>query len=121
MCRELGIPCNIMVHATHAWNLVWLDGRWKVVDLTSDVQREVYGADTSEITNAELTVCYNGFCQPAKTKFGTQYSVGTHRYSLDEASVKKYHININTYGLYTKESIKKYLGVTYAERSANLP
>lgn len=120
MCRELGIPCNVMAHDLHAWNIVWLDGRWKVVDLTSDIQRKVYGADTNEITNAELIVCYKGFCQPAKIKFGTQYSVGTHRYSLDEASVKKYHININTYGLYTKESIQKYLGVTYAEREANM-
>lgn len=112
MCRELGIPCNVMSNGQHAWNLVWLGGRWRVVDVTPDVQRRVYGADASKVENAELTVRYEGFCEPAITKFGVLYSIGTHPYSLDAASVKKYPIVINSHCLYTRDSIKSYLGLS---------
>ena len=102
-------PCNVMSNESHTWNLVWLDGRWRVVGLTPDVRRRVYGADTAKVENAELAVRYEGLCEPAKAKFDAAYSVGTYEYSLDAAA-------INTYCLYTRNSIKSSLGLSAQER-----
>ena len=117
MCRALGIPCNVMSNKSHAWNLVWLDGRWRVFDLTEDVQRKVYGADATKVENAGLTVRYDGFCEPAKAKFGAAYSVGTNPHGLDAASMEKHLVAINTYGLYTRENIEAYLGLSSYQRA----
>lgn len=118
MCRELGIPCNVMSNETHAWNLVWLDGRWRVIDLTPDVRRRVYGIDTTKVENPELTVCYDGFCEPAKTKFDAAYSIGTAPYGLNAASMKRHLVAINTHSLYTRENIESTLSLSSYERAS---
>lgn len=34
MCRHHGIPCTSVENADHAFNAVWLNGRWNGIDLT---------------------------------------------------------------------------------------
>ncbi len=64
MCREYGIPCVVLTNDTHAWNALYLKGRWYEVDLTVDTNRTVKGKDTTDITDADKQYCYTGFCRP---------------------------------------------------------
>ena len=63
MCRECGIPCVVLSNSTHAWNAVYIDGKWREIDLTEDVNRFVDGADTNIVTGTSL-YCYRGFLAP---------------------------------------------------------
>lgn len=105
MCRELGIPCNVMDNQIHAWNVVWLDGRWRLFDLTRDVQRMVYGENVNLVTDADQAVCYDGFDLAANVPYPHYYTSGTSRMALDPTSVEKFRTAINGYSLYTKEHI----------------
>lgn len=52
MCRSQGIPCKLVkgyvknVNGYHAWNRVYVDGQWKVVDTTSDAVYRASGYST---------------------------------------------------------------------------
>ncbi|MBR1384639.1 MAG: hypothetical protein IJ555_12650 [Ruminococcus sp.] len=63
MCREQGIPCVVINSKSHAWNAVYVDGKWYEIDLTRDVNRFVYGVDTNEVSGDRL-YCYDGFFKP---------------------------------------------------------
>lgn len=65
MCRSVGVPVVTLDTEKHCWNLVYLDGKWREVDLTTDVKRKVYGEDMTEIRNADKIIyCYKGYCAP---------------------------------------------------------
>lgn len=64
MCRECGIPCVVLNNNNHAWNAVYIDGRWYEIDLTIDTNRCVYGADTNDVSNEDMLYWYSGFCTP---------------------------------------------------------
>lgn len=36
MCSRIGVPCAMVSGANHAWNRVYLDGKWQFVDCTWD-------------------------------------------------------------------------------------
>lgn len=40
MCRELGVPCRVLYdeRINHTFNIVYLNGHWDIVDLTSSVK-----------------------------------------------------------------------------------
>lgn len=42
MCREVNIPCLLCSNneIMHMWNAVYLDGTWKMIDLSEDVERK---------------------------------------------------------------------------------
>lgn len=63
MCRENGIPCVVLNNDSHAWNAIYVGGRWYEVDLTIDTNRLVYDEDTNRVTGSRL-YCYDGFCMP---------------------------------------------------------
>ena len=52
MCRSQGIPCTLVKGNTsigyHAWNLVYLDGAWTAVDVTSAV---IYRASATSLSD----------------------------------------------------------------------
>ena len=45
MCRELGIPCHVMSNKTHGWNIVYLNGRWEIVDVNAGIRSARVGTD----------------------------------------------------------------------------
>lgn len=45
MCRELGIPCHAMSNETHGWNIVYLNGRWEIVDVVNGLRSAYVGTD----------------------------------------------------------------------------
>lgn len=67
MSRELGIPCNSVETETHTWNVVYVDGTWYEIDMTTDINRYVYGEDVTSVTNPDRTVAYGAFMS-AKTR-----------------------------------------------------
>lgn len=62
MCRSVGVPAVTLDTDKHCWNLIYLDGKWLEVDLTTDVKRKVYGEDMTEVRNADSIYCYKGYC-----------------------------------------------------------
>ena len=60
MCREHNIPCVVLNSSTHAWNAAYLNNEWIEIDLTQDVNRCVYGEDTTDVKGTSL-YCYTGF------------------------------------------------------------
>lgn len=61
MCRSVGIPAVTVDTDKHTWNAIYLNGRWIEVDMTVDVQREVFTEDVSNISNANSKYGYNGY------------------------------------------------------------
>ncbi len=65
MTRSVGIPCKLVkgyadnVNGYHAWNEVGIDGKWVVVDTTSDMQLRAVGkAYTMEKPTASYSKTY---------------------------------------------------------------
>lgn len=61
MCRAQGIPTSTIITKTHIWNVVYLDGVWTEIDMTYDINRAVYGKDTSKVSNATDIYDYEGY------------------------------------------------------------
>ena len=62
MCRSVGIPAVTADTLTHTWNLIYIDGEWHEVDMTTDIRREVRSEDVTKVSNADEIHCYNGYC-----------------------------------------------------------
>ena len=47
MCRELGIPCHAMSTSSpnHIFNVVYLNGRWEIVDVNVGIRGAYVGTD----------------------------------------------------------------------------
>ena len=61
MCREVNIPCLLCSSnkEMHMWNLIYLDGEWKMIDLSEDVERNNTTEEIKHPTaNAENTHCF---------------------------------------------------------------
>ena len=60
MCRSQGIPCTIekgYVKGTyHAWNKVYVNGKWKKVDITAEISKK--NASTISVSGYKLIVIY---------------------------------------------------------------
>lgn len=61
MCRENGIPANVVESPSHQWLCVYLNGRWAELDPTMDVERAVYSYDVTDVTDASKKYCYDGY------------------------------------------------------------
>ena len=67
MCRELGIPCHVMSNETHGWNIVYLNGRWEIVDVNPGIRSAYVGTDNK-------TYAANVKAYWAKQKTGDDYT-----------------------------------------------
>ncbi len=65
MCRAQNIPVTTVNSDTHAWNIVYINGIWSEIDLTADIKRSVYGADTTKISKADRIYNYGGYFTPS--------------------------------------------------------
>lgn len=81
MCRELGIPCTTIENKVHGWSLIWLDGKWVDVDLTTDIKRAVYKEDVTDVSNADDTICYDAFMRDWLVKSIKNVTVGVDIYT----------------------------------------
>lgn len=73
MCRELGIPCHAVSTSSpdHAFNIVYLNGRWEIVDVNTGLRNAYVGTDNK-------TYAANVKAYWAKQKTGDDYTnVGT--------------------------------------------
>lgn len=70
MCREHGIPCNIIENNGHAWNIVYINGNWMEMDLTLDITAKANGEDITKIDKEELPYNYYSFNPLAKIDLG---------------------------------------------------
>lgn len=61
MCRAQNIPVTTVNSDTHIWNIVYVNGLWIEVDMTVDIKRSVYGADTTKISKADRIYNYRGY------------------------------------------------------------
>ena len=63
MCRELNIPCCDLVsnEANHEWNMVYVNGMWREIDITYDGLLSVYGKDTTVVDKANNEYDYDTF------------------------------------------------------------
>lgn len=86
--------------------------------MTLDIGRSVYGADVTQVSDTDKTVCYDGFDEAAVKRFSIFYtgSETGGAYALDDISAENYEIEINNNGLYTKDSIENDLAVPYLHR-----
>jgi len=83
MLRSVGVPAvSLDYNNEHVWNVVYLDGDWVEIDLTDDIDRIVYGEDTTDISNAADTVDYDAFGTP---------------YTIETVTPGKYSINRGVY------------------------
>lgn len=48
MCRRHGIPALVIDNDIHAWNLIYVNGRWREIDITENAKYGVYGEDVSK-------------------------------------------------------------------------
>lgn len=65
MCRAQNIPVTTVNSDTHIWNIVYVNGLWIEVDMTVDIKRSVYGADTTKISKADRIYNYRGYFVPS--------------------------------------------------------
>ncbi len=65
MCRAQGIPCNIIDTDYHTWNIVYLNGKWREIDLTRDIHAFIYGLDMTVVEEPETRYCYDSLLSPA--------------------------------------------------------
>lgn len=65
MCRVQNIPVTTVNSDTHIWNIVYVNGLWIEVDMTVDIKRSVYGADTTKISKADRIYNYRGYFTPS--------------------------------------------------------
>ena len=63
MCRELNIPCCDLVsnEANHEWNMAYVNGMWREIDITYDGLLSVYGKDTTVVDKANNEYDYDTF------------------------------------------------------------
>ena len=50
MCRSQGIPCAVakgyLSGASHAWNMVYINGKWNAIDMTRSIAYKAFNAST---------------------------------------------------------------------------
>ncbi len=61
MCRAQGIPCITLDTKTHCWNVVYINGSWVEIDMTVDINNNVYGEDMTDWVRPEQIYTYRGF------------------------------------------------------------
>lgn len=66
MCRENNIPCTTIETPTHTWNLVYLNGQWMEIDMTTDIEAALYSEDVTQVTEPKSRYCYDSI-NPLKT------------------------------------------------------
>lgn len=63
MLRAQGIPASSVTNDTHMWNIVYIDGAWRELDLTSLIYRGSYEADASDCVLKSIN--YNDYLTDA--------------------------------------------------------
>ena len=83
MCRELGIPCHALTTSSpyHVFNIVYLNGRWEIVDVNDGLRNAYVGTDNKayaanvkaywakQKTGDDYTAPMYSFCDPTYSKF----------------------------------------------------
>ena len=90
MARELGIPCTSIENDGHTWNVVYANSRWYEIDMTGDIQRHVYGADVTNVSNPDSIIHYDDFMtNTSVNKLDTVKSLGKSIYTEKFAKTGK--------------------------------
>lgn len=79
LLNSMGIECDIVINAEHAWNVVQLDGKWYLVDVTNDDSNNglmyfLLGADVLMSDND--TAHYFGYIDGSNTDVRTLAETG---------------------------------------------
>ena len=124
MCRELGIPCHVMgtFSPNHVSNIVYLNGRWEIVDVNAGIRSARVGTDNKAYA-ANVKAYW------AKQKTGDDYTnvgpfcttaYGTFKVSSYEADeyagvVDKFNKTVDklNVGLFDAAYYKKWAGTIY--------
>lgn len=123
MCRELGIPCHVVSNETHAWNAVYLNGRWELVDINGGIRSAYVGEDnTTYVANAKAywaeqeakggyTPAWGSFCMSTLSKFKVA-SYEKDKYSGVEDKIAKSLEKLDNF-LYDDAYYRRYSGTIY--------
>lgn len=115
MCREMGIPCHIVSNNSHAFDIMYLNDRWELVDVTDTTRTAYLGEDNKTfIANAkkfwadaaddgfDVYNMYN-FCYSAYDELKV---ASYEKYASIEEKVGKYFCNLN-FDLCTRDYCNK--------------
>ena len=77
LLNRAGIPCRVVVDSTHAWNIIKLDGKWYIADVTfgldgskaSESKFFAVGSTRYEKQNGRNTTLYGGNITVSKTDY----------------------------------------------------
>ncbi len=61
MCRSLGVPCVVCMSQdnSHAWNALYLNGRWRQTDVTHDIRRYSDSKNANDVKNNDPYSLYS--------------------------------------------------------------
>ncbi|MBR6874394.1 MAG: hypothetical protein IKN17_12890 [Ruminococcus sp.] len=75
MLNDVGIPCRIMIGTgegdNHAWNTVYLEGKWYFIDVTWDAN--YYETSKGVIPYKWFLTCWNHFYSHAMNEYSQKY------------------------------------------------